>query len=133
MRVCDQNGNCFPQDLCLAAAAATEAALEREGICQSYLDEASVGDQLLRINHVHQRLFDCHIFDAGHIEAVHVLPPCSKRHGFVGGEQDLNATILLTTFIILPFYPVRATNYPHHSLQNVHSTGGGGESRENSQ
>lgn len=48
----------------------------------AHLYEAGVGDQLLGIHHVHQRLFDGHIANAAHVKSVHVLPPC--------GHADVN-------------------------------------------
>lgn len=41
----------------------------------TYPDETGVADQLLGVHHVDQRLLDRHLLDAGHIKAVHVLPP----------------------------------------------------------
>lgn len=44
-----------------------------------HLYEAGIGDQLLGVHHVHQRLLDGHIFDAGHVKAIYVLPPWGGR------------------------------------------------------
>lgn len=43
------------------------------------LDEAGIADQLFGIHHIHQRLLDGHLFDAGHVKAVHILPPYQKE------------------------------------------------------
>lgn len=48
----------------------------------AHLDEAGIGDQLLGVHHIHQGLLDGHVFDARHVEAVHILPPWGG-----GGEE----------------------------------------------
>lgn len=48
----------------------------------AHLDEAGIGDQLLGVHHIHQGLLDGHVFDARHVEAIHVLPPWGG-----GGEE----------------------------------------------
>lgn len=48
-------------------------------VCATHLDEAGAADELLGVHHVHQGLLDGHLLDAGHVEAVHVLPPCEER------------------------------------------------------
>lgn len=45
----------------------------------THLDEAGVGHHLFGVHHIHQRLLHGHIADAGHVEAVHVLPPCQTE------------------------------------------------------
>ncbi len=39
------------------------------------LQQARVGHHLVAVDHVHQRLLQRHVADAGHVEAVHVVPP----------------------------------------------------------
>lgn len=41
----------------------------------NYFNAAVVADDLIGIDNVNQRLWDGHPFYAGHIEAVHVVPP----------------------------------------------------------
>lgn len=54
----------------------------QSGFCRSFthLDEAGVGHHLFGVDHVHQRLLNGHVTDAGHIEAVHVFPPWWTKH-----------------------------------------------------
>ena len=46
-----------------------------DGLDVYLLDKAVVGDQALVVHAVHQGLGDGHLADAGHVEAVHIIPP----------------------------------------------------------
>jgi len=45
------------------------------GVDVHLLDEAWTADQLLGVHHIHERFFDGHFLDAGHIKAIDILPP----------------------------------------------------------
>jgi len=51
------------------------AVLHGNGGDVNFFDQTGVGDDLLRIHHVHQRLADSHLLHARHVESVHVFPP----------------------------------------------------------
>ena len=67
----------------------------------SYLYEAGIGDQLLWVHHVHQGLLDGHVFNAGHIKAIHVLPPWVQT----GSDELWNPGPALAT------HPALTTHY----------------------
>lgn len=41
----------------------------------THLNETGTADQLFGVHNINQGFFNCHLFDARHIKAIHVLPP----------------------------------------------------------
>lgn len=46
-----------------------------DGVQVDLLDHVRAGDDLLRIDDIHQRFTDGHLPDRAHVETVHVVPP----------------------------------------------------------
>lgn len=54
----------------------------------THLNEAGIGNELLGVHHVDEGLLDGHVLDAGHVEAVDVLPPWRGIKMVMGGGDD---------------------------------------------